>query len=237
MALKHKALREEIIATCIRMNDLGINQGTSGNVSARTPDGFLITPSGIPYEETKPQQIVAMDLERGYWGDWLPSSEWQMHLDIFRNRPEAQAVVHTHSTYATALSCLRIDVPAFHYMIGVTGGTSLRCAEYATFGTGALSDAMIKALDGRTACLLANHGQICFGPSLKKALWLAGEIETLCKQFFVASQHGEPIILDEAEMERVLGRFGTYGKQADEIGDNEAPAVESPTRRDPKTLN
>lgn len=226
------ALRRDIIDTCLAMNALGINQGTSGNVSARCGDGFLITPSGIPYDQIQPDQIVSMDLEGGYTGDWLPSSEWRMHMDLFAARPEAQAIVHTHSTYATALSCLRVQVPAFHYMIGVTGGTTLRCADYATFGTQALSDAMLVALRDRTACLLANHGMICFGPSLPKALWLAGEIETLCQQYFIACQAGMPVVLDEAEMTGVLARFKTYGKQPDELREGDAPAVEAPVRRD-----
>lgn len=225
-------LCKDIIGTCLEMNALGINQGTSGNVSVRHGDGFLITPSGIPYDETDPDQIVEMDLDGGYKGDWLPSSEWRMHHDLFKARPEAIAIVHTHSTYATALSCLRVEVPAFHYMIGVTGGTTLRCADYATFGTQALSDAMFVALEDRTACLLANHGMICFGPSLPKALWLAGEVETLCKQYFIACQAGMPVILDDTEMQGVLARFKTYGKQPDELGDGDAPAVEAPVRRD-----
>ena len=136
------------------MNALGINQGTSGNISARVDDGFLITPSGIPYEEMEPDQIVLMDMEGGYHGDYLPSSEWRMHYDIFRNRPDTGAVVHTHAVFATAISCLRQGIPAFHYMIGVAGGTDIRCADYATFGTQALSDRMLKALEDRTACLL-----------------------------------------------------------------------------------
>ncbi|MEO1676898.1 MAG: class II aldolase/adducin family protein [Pseudomonadota bacterium] len=226
------SLCKEIIDTCIAMNALGINQGTSGNVSARSGDGFLITPSGIPYADTQPDQVVEMDLEGGYKGNWLPSSEWRMHMDLFIARPEAQAIVHTHSTYATALSCLRVEVPAFHYMIGVTGGTTLRCSDYATFGTQALSDAMVVALEDRTACLLANHGMICFGPSLPKALWLAGEIEALCKQYYIACQAGMPVILGDDEMEGVLARFKTYGKQPEELGAGDAPAVEAPVRRD-----
>ncbi len=228
---KDTALCQGVIDTCLQMNALGINQGTSGNVSVRSGDGFLITPSGIPYDRMTPDQMVRMDLDGGYWGDWLPSSEWRMHHDLFRARPEAQAIVHTHSTYATALSCLRVEVPAFHYMIGVTGGTTLRCADYATFGTQDLSDAMLAALDGRTACLLANHGVICFGPSLEKALWLAGEIETLCHQYFVATQAGMPVILDDAEMADVLARFKSYGKQAGELAEGEAMAVTPPVRR------
>lgn len=119
--LKYLDLREAVIDTCLRMNAEGINQGTSGNVSVRTPEGFLMTASGIPYDKMRPEHIVEMDLDGGYVGDYLPSTEWRMHLDIFRERPEAGAVVHTHSIYATALSCLRKDIPPFHYMIGIAG--------------------------------------------------------------------------------------------------------------------
>ncbi|MEM8959235.1 MAG: class II aldolase/adducin family protein [Pseudomonadota bacterium] len=214
---KDPELCRQVIDTCLEMTARGINQGSSGNVSVRSGDGFLITPSGLPYETMTPDQIVAMDLDGGYWGDWLPSSEWRMHLDLYRMRSEAQAVVHTHSTHATALSCLRAEVPAFHYMVAVAGGTTLRCADYATFGTQALSDAMLRALEDRSACLLANHGVIAFGPTLDKALWLAGEIETLCHQYTVACAHGDPVVLSETEMEDVLARFRSYGKQAEEL--------------------
>jgi L-fuculose-phosphate aldolase len=230
--LKYKALRKEVIKTCLRMNEEGINQGTSGNVSARTDEGFLITASGVPYDKMKPEHVVEMDLDGGYRGEYLPSTEWRMHMDIFKARPEAQAIVHTHSIYATALACLRKDVPAFHYMIGVTGGTSLRVSDYAEFGTQGLSDTMLKAMEGRTACLLANHGQICFGPNLGKALWLAGEIETLCKQYWAACLAGEPVILNDEQMTTVLARFKSYGKQADEMAKVGAKAVYAPIRRD-----
>ncbi|TVQ29785.1 MAG: class II aldolase [Geminicoccaceae bacterium] len=232
MALAYLELREGIIHTCLEMNRLGINQGTSGNVSARTPEGFLITPSGVPYDRMQPEQIVAMDLDGGYWGESLPSSEWRMHQDIYRERAEAQAVVHTHSTYATALSCLRQGIPAFHYMVSVAGGADLRCSSYATFATAELSDAMLAALHQRSACLLANHGMICFGENLAKALWRAGEVEALAKQYFIARQLGEPVILDDAEMQRVLRRFKTYGQQAKATTGAEADAIEAPVRRD-----
>ncbi len=230
--LRYKDLRHKVIETCQAMNEQGINQGTSGNVSVRTDEGFLITASGIAYARMKPEHVVEMDLDGGYRGDYLPSTEWRMHLDIFKARPEAQAIVHTHSIYATALSCLRKDIPAFHYMIGVTGGSTLRVSDYAEFGTQALSDAMLKALEGRNACLLANHGQIAFGPDLGKALWLAGEIETLCRQYWAASLAGKPVILDEVQMKPVLARFKTYGRQAGELGKADAPAVVAPVRRD-----
>lgn len=211
-------LRRGIVETGAKTNTLGLNQGTSGNVSARTGDGFLITPSGIAYETMHDDQIVQMDLNGQHCGDWQPSSEWRMHLDIYRSQPEAEAeaIVHVHSPHATALSCLRMEIPSFHYMIAVAGGTTIRCADYATFGTQELSDGMMTALQDRAGCLLANHGQICFGPSLEKALWLAGEIEALCKQYWIARQMGEPILLNEDEMATVIARFRTYGKQMTE---------------------
>lgn len=209
-------IRQDIVDTGAKTNTLGLNQGTSGNISARNDSGFLITPSGIAYETMNCDQIVPMDLDGRHRGDWLPSSEWRMHLDIYRARPEAEAIVHVHSPHATALSCLRLEIPAFHYMIAVAGGTTIRCADYATFGTQDLSDRMMIALQDRNGCLLANHGQICFGPSLKKALWLAGEIEALSRQYWIAKQMGEPVILGEEEMATVIARFRTYGKQTHE---------------------
>lgn len=230
--LKHKNLRRRIIATCREMNAARINQGTSGNVSARTEEGFLVTASGIAYDEMEPEHVVEMDLDQGYRGDVLPSTEWRMHHDIYRARPEAGAIVHVHSIHATALSCLRKEVPAFHYMIGVTGGASLRVTDYAEFGTQALSDAMLKAMKDRRACLLANHGQIVFGPTLAKALWLAIEVETLCHQYLAALQAGEPIVLSDEQMKPVLARFKSYGKQPRDLAKGESLTVLAPKRRD-----
>jgi L-fuculose-phosphate aldolase len=230
--LKYLDLRQAVIDTCLRMNEEGINQGTSGNVSVRTPEGFLMTASGIPYDRMKPEHVVEMDLDGGYVGEYLPSTEWRMHMDIFKHRPEAGAVVHTHSIYATALSCLRKDIPPFHYMIGIAGGTTLRCATYAEYGTQELSDAMLKAMKDRQACLLANHGQIAFGPNLDKALWRAGEVETLCHQYWAALQAGKPVLLTERQMKTVLARFKTYGKQPDELKKGDALSVVGPVRRD-----
>lgn len=209
--------RRAIIAACLDMNASGLNQGTSGNVSVRVAGGMLVTPSGVPYREMRPDQIVFVDAEGTSHGGMVPSSEWRMHHDIYRSRAEAGAVVHTHSIYATALSCLRLDVPAFHYMIAACGGTDLRCARYETFGTAELSAAMLEALDGRRACLLANHGQIAFGPTLDRAMWLAREVETLAHQYATARLLGEPPVLDGTEMARVLDRFATYGQQTGEL--------------------
>jgi L-fuculose-phosphate aldolase len=229
--IKYLDLRREVIATCLQMNEEGINQGTSGNVSVRTDEGFLITASGVPYKKMKPSHVVEMDLEGNYLGDYLPSTEWRMHMDIFRARPEAKAIVHVHSTYATAMAVLRKDIPAFHYMIGVAGGTSIRVSDYAEFGTQELSNTMLKAMEGRTGCLLANHGQICFGPSLDKALWLAGEIEALCHQYWAASLAGKPVILDDAQMASVLKRFKSYGKQPSDMSKEADPAVFAPKKK------
>ncbi|MGH8677732.1 MAG: class II aldolase/adducin family protein, partial [Burkholderiales bacterium] len=154
------SLRKQIIATALAMNAKGINRGTSGNVSARWKSGFLVTASGLPYESSRPSDVVFVDPEGKSRGKRAPSSEWRFHHDIYRSRADAQAVVHTHSSFTTALACLGREVPAFHYMIAVAGGNSIRCAPYATFGTQALSDNALNALQGRRACLLANHGMI-----------------------------------------------------------------------------
>ncbi len=208
--MRHLRLRKAIVETARRMNALGINQGTSGYVSARTGGGILITPSGVPYETMRPADVVEMDVH-GKWQasvkDRRPSSEWRFHLDILRARPEFGAVVHSHPVHATALSCHHRAIPAFHYMIAVAGGASIRCAPYATFGTAALSRHALKALDGRSACLLANHGMIVCGTDLAAALALAVEVETLATQYCEALQIGEPKILPEDEMARVLAKF------------------------------
>jgi L-fuculose-phosphate aldolase len=155
-----------------------------------------------------------------------------MHLDIFKHRPEAGAIVHTHSTYATALACLRKDIPPFHYMIGIAGGTDIRCSGYAEFGTPELSALMLKALKDRSACLLGNHGQIAFGPDLEKALWRAGEVETIAHQYWAALQIGKPVILKSNQMNTVLARMKTYGKQTGEFKKTDAPSVTGLVRRD-----
>ena len=203
---------QAVIDACRAMNASGLNQGTSGNVSVRRGDGMLVTPSGVPYDETTPDMLVEVGADGAWRGPLKPSSEWRMHLAIYADRPEAGAVVHVHSPYATALSCHRRGIPAFHYMVAAAGGPDIRCADYATFGTEALSGAMAAALAGRAACLLANHGQIAFGPTLDKALWLAGEVETLARQYLLALGLGAPVELDGAEMDRVLALFATYGQ-------------------------
>ena len=208
--MKHTKLRRAIIEAARRMNALGINQGTSGNLSVRAGAGILVTPSGVPYEAMRPADIVDMAFDET-WSCAVagrrPSSEWRFHLDILRARPEFGAVVHTHAVHATALACQRRGIPAFHYMVAVADGDSIRCAPYATFGTAALSRHALKALDGRRACLLANHGLIACGKDLDAALALAVEVETLAAQYCLVLQTGKPKLLSEAEMKRVLEKF------------------------------
>jgi L-fuculose-phosphate aldolase len=205
-------LRREIIATALAMNARGINRGKSGNVSARVENGFLITPTGLAYDSLEPHDVVAMTLEGEARGPRQPSSEWRFHRDIFASRADANAIVHAHSPFATTLACLGRGIPAFHYMIAVAGGKDIRCAPYATFGTQALSDHALRALESRTACLLANHGMIAVGPSLAAALALAVEVEALAEQYWRALQIGQPSLLSETEMAVVLERFKTYGQ-------------------------
>jgi L-fuculose-phosphate aldolase len=209
-------LRKAVIDTALAMNAAGINRGKSGNVSARIRreglDGFLVTPSGLPYAETTPGDIVAMTMRGEAHGDRVPSSEWRFHRDIYASRSDAHAIVHTHAPFATSLACLHRGIPPFHYMVAVAGGPDIRCAPYATFGTQQLSDNALGALAGRTACLLANHGMIALGASLSHALALAIEVETLAEMYWRALQIGEPILLSAAEMTVVLEKFATYGQ-------------------------
>jgi len=216
--LTHPALRKEIIATACRMNGLGINQGKSGNLSHRVPEGFLVTPTGMDYDTLKPSDIVPMGFDGSHGGARLPSSEWRFHRDILQARPEVNAVIHTHAMFATTLACLGREIPAFHYMVAVAGGDSIRCASYATFGTEQLSRHAVRALEGRKACLLANHGMIAIGDTLKSALALAVEVETLAAMYWRALQVGAPTILDPAEMARVIEKFRTYGQQRSSAG-------------------
>ena len=209
-------LRAAIVATALTMNDAGINRGKSGNVSARLRrdgfDGFLVTPSALPYAQTTPADIAYVSLAGDASGPRPPSSEWRFHRDIYAQRADAHAVVHAHAPFATSLACLHRGIPAFHYMVAVAGGSDIRCAPYATFGTQALSDNVIGALAGRTACLMANHGLIAVGRSLDAALSLAVEVETLAEMYWRALQVGEPVLLPEDEMQVVLAKFSAYGK-------------------------
>jgi L-fuculose-phosphate aldolase len=212
-------LRLALIAAARRMASSGLNTGTAGNLSVRAQEpggtggaGFLITPTGIDYAALQPEDIVLMRLDGTHHDRRQPSSEWRFHRDLYAARPEANAVLHAHSPFATSIACLRRDIPPFHYMIARFGGDSLRCAAYATFGTQALSDAALAAISGRRACLLANHGMLAFGSDLEQALALGGELETLCEQYWRACAIGVPVLLDAAEMATVLKKFDSYGQ-------------------------
>ena len=237
-----RALRQQVIDTCLQMNAMGINQGTAGNASVRISDkpedGFFITPSAIPYAQIRPEDVVPMQLDGTWSGDRRPSSEWRFHLDIMRERPDCGAIVHTHGAYVTTLSCLHKEIPAFHYMIAQAGGPTIRCAPYATFGTQELSDHALKAMEGRRACLLANHGMIAIGPNLDKALALALEVETLARMYWQALQVGKPKILPDDEIARVGEKFGTMGygtvEQKAEGAAEEDTAVEPEAKPAPR---
>jgi L-fuculose-phosphate aldolase len=203
--------REDLFNSTLALQALGLNQGTSGNASVRHGDGYLITPSGMPINEMSANSMVEMNMHGEAIAAGKPSSEWRFHRDIYQSKPEVGAVIHTHSMFATTLATLRLEIPAFHYMIAVVGGDNIRCSDYALFGTQRLSDSAIEALKDRRACLLANHGMIAVGKSLQQALDVALEVETLCEQYWRALQIGKPSILSAEEMRDVFDQFKDYG--------------------------
>lgn len=219
-------LRRQMVDTCRKMNSTGINQGTAGNLSVRFGDGFLITPSSLPYDTMQPEDLVEMGWDGTYVGR-RPSSEWRFHRDILRARTDVNVVLHCHSLYATTVACHHKTIPAFHYMVGVMGGNTLRCAAYATFGTQALSDAALVALQDRMACLLGQHGQISLGTTLEGALWMAVEVETLSRMYAQALTLGEPPILPDDEMDRVIAQMKRMsyglGPEGDGVNDVARP--------------
>lgn len=210
-------LRQQVIDIARAMNAQGINRGAAGNVSVRAEQGgrpgFLITPTGMAYAALGPDDVPFVGLDGDCVGRRAPSSEWRLHRDLYAARPEAGAVLHAHSPFATTLACLRLEIPPFHYMIARFGGETIRCADYALFGTQALSDAMSIALAGRSACLLANHGMVLFADDLAGALDRAVELEALCEQYWRARQLGRPVLLSAAEMRAVAEQFRDYGRQ------------------------
>ena len=209
-----EALRAAVVSACRELTRRGLTHGTSGNISVRRNSRQLfISPTGVPYDTLQPDDIAQVDLDGRWFGRRRPSSEWRIHRDIYQTRDEVGAIVHTHSTRATALACTGRGIPAFHYMVAVAGGPNIRCAPYHTFGSQALSKAALAALDGRTACLLANHGVIACGKDLAAALALAGEVENLAAQYCTALAIGGVRILDDLEMQRVIEQFRSYGKQ------------------------
>lgn len=207
--------REAVVEAMRELSASGLNRGTSGNVSLRYGSAMLVTPSAVPPAELTPDLVAMMDLsdETGaWWGPRPPSSEWRFHRDIHIARPEARAVVHTHSPYATVMAIGRRSIPAVHYMIAAFGGPSIRCSGYATFGTAELSREALAALEGRNGCLLANHGAITVAPTLARALWLAVELETLAFQYHQALVLGDPVILSDEAIAETAARFTGYGR-------------------------
>ena len=212
---KDKTKRQSIIDACRDMNRLGINQGTSGNISLRHHDGMLITPTSTPYETMQPDDIVFMKLDGAPGAKQRPSSEWRFHRDILNARPEVNAVVHAHPPFATILAIMGHEIPPIHYMIACAGGDTIPRAPYATFGTEELSRHAVAALEDRSACLLAHHGMIAIGTSLAKATWLAVEVEALARQYHGCLQIGTPPLLSKAEIENVRARMAGYGVSED----------------------
>jgi len=208
-------LRRDIIATCRKLNALGLNQGTSGNIGVRHGDGYLLTPSGMDYDLMEPEDIVAMDFRDGYVGNRVPSTEWRFHRDILKHRPEVDVVIHTHSMFCTTLAIHGRSIPAMHYLITAAGGNDIRCAPYVTPTTQALSDVALTALEGRRACLLAHHGAIVIGETLRSTLALLVEVENLAQQYWRALQIGEPPLLSDAQLAEVFEINKTYGRQPD----------------------
>ena len=205
-------LREQMLAAALQLDAVGLNRGSTGNLSVRVGDQWLVTPSGIAAQDLSPQSMVHMDFNGEPTGSGKPSSEWRFHRDILVSRTDVGAIVHTHSRFATAFACLHREIPAFHYMVAIAGGDNIRCAPYALFGTQDLSDHAIEALRDRKACLLGNHGLIALGADLKKAVAVAIEVESLCEQYWTALQLGEPTILDALQMQAVHEKFKTYGQ-------------------------
>lgn len=207
------SIRQAIIDACRWMNDTGLNQGTSGNISVRLAEGVLVTPSGVPYAGMTPDmlQVIPHDGAPRVTGPLKPTTEWRFHQAVLAARPDMTAVVHAHPAYATAVAVQRRTIPACHYMVGAFGGTDVPLVGYALFGSEALSTALARAMADRTGCLMANHGAITLGETLDKALWRMGELEHLARVYLLSMTNGAPTILSDAEMAEVLVAFESYG--------------------------
>ena len=200
------------LAECYQaLGRAGLIAGSSGNLSVRTPDGMLISPTGADAATIGPGHIVATSLDRPAPG---ASSEWALHAALYAARPEFGAIVHTHADACTALACLNEPLPAFHYGVLTFGGPDIRCAPYVTFGTPALAEVALAAMDGRTACLLANHGMITAAATLPNAVASALELERLCRQYLLARAAGTPRLLTPAEIADATERLASYGAAA-----------------------
>ena len=210
--MNSKNQRQDLIDTARRMNELDINQGCAGNLSFRSGENFIITPSGVHYDEMHTDDLVEVSISTGrviHGG--RPSTEWRFHRDILASREDIHVVLHAHPVFSTALACQQREIPAFHYMVAAAGGKRIRCADYALFGTQTLSTYVLKALGDHRACLIANHGLITLGKNLKSALNLAVEVETLAAQYIRVLQMGEPVLLSDTQMDEVIEAFSGYG--------------------------
>jgi L-fuculose-phosphate aldolase len=210
---KDLATRTEIVEALQNMARLGLNKGTAGNISVRAEKGYYVSPTGMDYAGMQPEHIVLMNWDGSFEGDILPSSEWRFHRDVLAARPELNAIVHTHSAHATAVSILEHDLPAVHYMVAAAGGNNIRCASYATFGSAELGLAILLALKDRRACLMAHHGVLAAHVNLAKALSLAVTVEEMAQLYLQVLALGTPKVLSDEEMARVLEKFRTYGQQ------------------------
>jgi L-fuculose-phosphate aldolase len=207
-------LRDAAVNAIHKLDRLGMNRGSTGNLSLREGPGMLITPTGMGADDLQPQDMVWLGFDGSQRGHWQPSSEWHFHQAIYQARPDLHAIVHTHSTYATALACLHRELPSFHYMVAVAGGDNVPLVPYHLFGTEALSNTVAHAMQNREACLMANHGLVAAGTTLAKAMKVVQEIESLCQVYLQALAVGEPVLLSKAEMAEVIERFRSYGKAA-----------------------
>jgi len=219
------ALREAMIAALAGLDARGLNRGSSGNLSHRLGEGMLITPTGMGASETAAADLVWLGFDGSVRGRLKPSSEWHFHAALYRARPQLHAVVHTHATHATALACLRRELPAFHYMVAVAGGDKVRCAPYRLFGTEALSEVVVQAMQDRKACLLATHGAVSAGGTLREAMKVMIELESLCQTYLAALAVGGPAILSAQEMAEVIEKFSGYGQGPLRSGSGEADVL------------
>jgi L-fuculose-phosphate aldolase len=207
-------LRDSAVAAVRRLDALGMNRGSTGNVSLRHEQGMLITPTGMGADDLRAQDMVWRGWDGTLRGQWQPSSEWHFHQAIYLARPDLNAIVHTHSVHAAALACLRRSLPSFHYMVAVAGGDDVPCVPYHLFGTEALSSAVAAAFAERDACLMANHGLVAAGATLARAMKVLQEIESLCEVYLKALAVGEPGLLTRAQMDEVIEKFKGYGQSA-----------------------
>ncbi len=216
MAGQEQALRQELVDAMQKMASMGLNHGTAGNVSVRHDGEFLVSPSGIPAEQLTAEMIVRLKEDGSYEGAFKPTSEWRMHTDLLRQRPDVEAIVHCHSRFATTLACAHKTIPPLHYMTSVTGAGEILLAPYATFGSQALADGIVETLQGRFACLMANHGQIALGATIDHALGIASEVEVQASYYYGTLAIGGPVVLSDAAIDEVMDKFQTYGQEDQE---------------------